>query len=227
MAALIPGETGFVDGRVVRVDSTGGFSAGTATELAEQKAVTLSPVLQATAGTFVAGGSTCTAIQQGGTSAGVIIDGTTLSTGEAVTIADDAISLSPTGLVQINADGSTCTIPLVASEMTVAPSTEVEALLTLSHAGDVETLTAYQVSGERGVVEIDGHTLSVGGGALTTAGVTVSLKPGGYMIIKSAGETGWEAVPFASVTQTRPGLPSRFGAWATGRKCASATASAG
>jgi hypothetical protein len=141
-------------------------------------------VLQVTAGSFVAGGSTYTAIQQGGTSAGVIIDGTTLSVGETVTIAGDTISFSPSGLIEINADGSTSTIPLMAFEMRVSPSTEVEALLTLSHAGDVDTLTAYQLAGERGVVEIDGHALSVGGDALTTAGVTISLKPGGYLIKK-------------------------------------------
>jgi hypothetical protein len=123
---LIPGETGFVDVQVVRVDSTSSFSVGTATELAEQKGVTPSPVLQVTAGTFVAGGSTYTAIQQGGTSEGLIIDGTTLSVGEAVTIAGDTISLSPTGLVEINADGSTLTIPLVASEMTVGPSRKLK-----------------------------------------------------------------------------------------------------
>jgi hypothetical protein len=228
---LIPGESAVVDGEIVRVDSTGGFVAGTSTadDQSQVTPATSGAVIQVTAGTFEAGGSTFTAIQQGGTSAGVIIDGTTLSIGEAATIAGDTISLSPTGLIEINADGSTSTIALSASEITVAPSAEVEALLTLSHAGIEEIITAYQLEGQRGVVEIDGYTLSVGGEALTTAGVTVTLAPGGYLVTRSAGETGWDTIPFASVTQTRPGLPSRFGAWATGTKTAfaSSTASVG
>lgn len=218
---LIPGESAVVDGEIVRVDSTGRFVAGTTTSI-DQEQVTPEAVIAVTAGTFEAGGSTFTAIQQGGTSQGVVIDGTTLSMGEAAMINGDTISLSPTGLIEINADGSTSTIALSASEITVAPSTEVEALLTLSHAGMEEIITAYQLKGERGVIEIDGHTLSIGGEALTTAGVTISLAPGGQLVTRSAGESSWDIIPFASVTQTRPGLPTRFGAWATGTKTTSA-----
>ena len=228
---LIPGESAVINGEIVRVDSTGGFLAGTSAvdDQRQVTQVTSGAVIQVTAGTFEAGGSIFTAIQQGGTSQGVVIDGTTLSVGEAATIAGDTISLSPTGLIGINVNGSTSTIALSASEITVAPSTEVEALLTLSHAGIEEIITAYQLEGQRGVVEIDGLTLSVGGEALTTAGKTVSLAPGGHLVTRSAGETGWDTIPFVSVTQTRPGLPSRFGAWATGTKTAfmSSTASAG
>ena len=170
----------------------------------------LPATVQATEATLHVGGHTYTALEYGGGLSTAVIDGTTLSVGGSpITISGETVSLARSGLVLASA-GHTTTVPFSSAEIIMLPQTEVEAKVT---AGS-KTLTAFQVAGSPSVIEIDGKTLSVGGPALTTDGVTISLVSNG-VVEHSSGEDGSKTIAFSTVTLTEPGLPDSLGPWST------------
>lgn len=163
--------------------------------------------------TFVVNGRTYTAVQTGGPGT-ALMAGTVLSQGgPAVTIDGEIVSLASNGLVLASA-GSTNTEAFSTTRLPSSPVIEVEAVLT---AG-AQTLTAFQVAGSSGVVEVDGMTLSAGGPDITISGEVISVASNG-IVTHTSGEAGSATLAFSTVTLTPTGseglgyVASGLGPW--------------
>ena len=166
-AATIDGET-FSEGSdgLVVADST-----GTGTIMLSE--ITRTTGLEAIWNT--ANGDILTASEIAGETGVAVVDGHTLSVGgPTVTIDGETLSEGGNGLV---VEAGTGTNTIMFSKVT--PTMELEAVWT---APDGEVFTAFEPSGQRGVAVVDGHTLSVGGLAITISGETISEGASGLIV---------------------------------------------
>ncbi|TKA22209.1 hypothetical protein B0A50_08321 [Salinomyces thailandicus] len=131
-----------------------------------------------------AGAGTFTVFQDPGNSAGLVVEGVTLSQGgSAYTLADHKAAISLAGssdLVVIDLDGSRSSTIL----LTIAP---VKTVVTAS--GD-RTFTVFQAPGNPAGVVVDGLTLLPGGVGVTVDGEVVSVGRGGGLVVGGALGTG-------------------------------------
>lgn len=139
--------------------------------------------------TFVDGGTTYTAIQTAG-SGTAVLGGATLSPGgPAATLANgETVSLGPAGVVLID-NGKTSTVAFEA-----APTFAQEATFAI----DGTTYTALG-TGRPGTAVVDDQTLTLGGPSMTINGETISIGPGGPVIVDDGRTT---TSPFNAATST-------------------------
>ncbi|KAK4896771.1 hypothetical protein LTR27_005365 [Elasticomyces elasticus] len=174
-----------------------------------------------TEATFVVDGRTYTAYEDPN-GEGVVLDGTTLSQGQVITIGGQLVSVGSEGLAIVDA-GRTTTASYMTTQLPSSGIVEVEAQIT---AGST-ILTAFQIAGHSGSVVVDGRTLSVGGPEITVSGEVISLASNG-LVVHSVGETGSETLAFSTVTVTDPEselslMASGLGPWSSSTLEASTT----
>ncbi|KAK4954572.1 hypothetical protein LTR10_008005 [Elasticomyces elasticus] len=167
-----------------------------------------------TEATFVVDGRTYTAYEDL-SGDGVVLDGTTLSEGQVITIGSQVVSVGSEGLAIVDA-GRTTTASFMTTQLPSSGIVEVEALIT---AG-ATILTAFQIAGHSGSVVVDGKTLSIGGPEITVSGEVISLASNG-LVVHGVGETGSETLAFSTVTVTDPEselglMASGLGPWSSG-----------
>ncbi|KAK3630072.1 hypothetical protein LTR56_002641 [Elasticomyces elasticus] len=167
-----------------------------------------------TEATFAVNGQTYTAYENP-SGDGVVLDGTTLSQGQVITIGSQVVSVGSEGLAIVDA-GRTTTASFMTTQLPSSGIVEVEALIT---AG-ATILTAFQIAGHSGSVGVDGKTLSIGGPEITVSGEVISLASNG-LVVHGVGETGSETLAFSTVTVTDPEselslMASGLGPWSSG-----------